>query len=131
MGFLFKIVQRILVPLLFLALIRSLLRDYLLHMRSWENQRNGGESNNEKQTGHTEGPGAHYRTDWSASPYSVLGLPRNASDDEVRSRYHELIAKYHPDKFASLHDPEFTRLAAEKFQRVQHAYDEIKRQRGL
>ncbi|MBP3751188.1 MAG: DnaJ domain-containing protein, partial [Pyramidobacter sp.] len=65
------------------------------------------------------------------SAYEVFGLPRSASDDEIRARYRELISKYHPDKFAGLNDPEFSRLAAEKFQQVQGAYEELRRLRGM
>ena len=53
------------------------------------------------------------------------------SFDEIRARYRELISKYHPDKFAGLNDPEFSRLAAEKFQQVQGAYEELRRLRGM
>lgn len=131
MGFLFKIVQRILVPLLFMAFIRSLFRDFASRMGPWENQNRNRSNPFERERGQSHSSDTYYQPNGSETPYSVLGLSPSASDDEVRAKYHELIAKYHPDKFASLHDPEFTRLAAEKFQRVQSAYDEIKRQRGF
>lgn len=65
------------------------------------------------------------------SAYKVFGLSPSATDEEIRTRYHELVVKYHPDKFAGLSDPEFTNLAAKKFQKVQWAYKEIRRQRGI
>ncbi len=127
MGFLFKIVQRIIVPLMFFAAARSLLGDILRGGSTRKGFRGGDWSGNSGSRHKSSASGA--RT--YGSPYDVLGLPRTASDEEVRTRYRQLIAKYHPDKFAGLDDQEFTQLAAKKFQRVQSAYEEIRRQRGF
>ena len=62
----------------------------------------------------------------SKNPYDVLGVPQNASDDEIKKAYRELIRKYHPD--ANVNNP-LADLAEEKFKEVQEAYDEIMRQR--
>ena len=124
MGLLFKIFRTVIVPLLFFSFVRSFMQDFL---RKAASQQGGARRNwNGGQSG---GGGGFYAAPKSA--YDVFGLPRSASDDEVRARYRELISKYHPDKFAGLNDPEFTRLAAEKFQQVQGAYEEIKRARGM
>ena len=128
MGFLFKIVQRLIVPLLFLALMRSFFADLFRRMGSGGGPRRdwprGGESG--RGFADSAAPGGASR-----SPYEILGLPRSAGDDEIRARYRELISKYHPDKFADLNDPEFTRLAARKFEQIQGAYEELKRLRGM
>ena len=34
------------------------------------------------------------------NPYKVLGVSENASQEEIRAAYLELVKKYHPDKYA-------------------------------
>ena len=53
-------------------------------------------------------------------PYSVLGLSRDATDEEVKQAYRRLAKKYHPDLNPG--DQE----AARKMQQVNEAYDQIK-----
>lgn len=60
------------------------------------------------------------------NPYEVLGVPSNASDDEVKRAYRDLTRKYHPD--ANVNNP-LADLAEEKFKEVQEAYDMIMKQR--
>ncbi|MBQ5800707.1 MAG: J domain-containing protein [Clostridia bacterium] len=61
------------------------------------------------------------------NPYTVLGVPSDASDEEIKKAYHKLARKYHPDNYSS--NPDFAELANEKMQEINEAYDEIKRQR--
>ena len=56
-------------------------------------------------------------------PYKVLSLPETASDEEVRRRYLELMARLHPDRAG----PGFEFLAA----LVNMAYQAICKQRGI
>ncbi|MCR4777480.1 MAG: DnaJ domain-containing protein [Lachnospiraceae bacterium] len=60
-------------------------------------------------------------------PYQVLGVNRNASDEEIKKAYRELSRKYHPDSYEG--NP-LADLAEEKFREVQDAYDEIMKFRG-
>lgn len=55
-------------------------------------------------------------------PYSVLGIPRNASDDEIKKAYRNLSRKYHPD--ANINNPNKDQ-AETKFKEVQQAYQQI------
>lgn len=60
-------------------------------------------------------------------PYKVLGVSKNASDDEVRTAYRELARKYHPDNYTD--DNPLKELAEEKMQEINLAYDEIQNMR--
>ncbi len=53
-------------------------------------------------------------------PYAVLGVSRDASDDEIKRAYRELAKRYHPDRNPG--DP----VAARKMQEVNAAYEQIK-----
>ncbi len=54
--------------------------------------------------------------------YGLLGVGKNASDEELKKAYRDLAKKYHPDRFSTA--PEAERKAAEeKFKEINHAYD--------
>ncbi|MCS7054100.1 MAG: J domain-containing protein [Ignavibacterium sp.] len=54
--------------------------------------------------------------------YSILGVDINASKEEIKKAYIELMKKYHPDKFAHL-SKEFQELANKKAQKINKAYE--------
>lgn len=64
------------------------------------------------------------------SDYKVLEIEAGATDEEVKKAYRKMAIKYHPDKVASLGE-EFQKGAKEKFQKIQEAYDNIKKTRGF
>ncbi|MBQ0000338.1 MAG: DnaJ domain-containing protein [Clostridiales bacterium] len=52
-------------------------------------------------------------------PFDILGIPRSASEEEIKTAYRKLARRYHPDGNA---DPE----AYEKMRRINEAYELIK-----
>lgn len=54
-------------------------------------------------------------------PYEVLGVPRNASEQDIKTAYRTLAKKYHPDNFAT--SPDLAAVAEEKMREVNEAYD--------
>ncbi len=57
-------------------------------------------------------------------PYEVLGVSRNASDEEVKKAYRKLSRKYHPDSNIGKSEKERAE-AEEKFKEIQRAYKAI------
>lgn len=60
-------------------------------------------------------------------PYKVLGVTRDATDDEIKKAYRELARKYHPDNYAG--NP-LADLVEEKMKEVNEAYDQIQKERA-
>ena len=56
-------------------------------------------------------------------PYEVLGVSRNATEDEIKKAYRELAKKYHPDNYAA--NSPLADLASEKMKEINEAYDAI------
>lgn len=59
-------------------------------------------------------------------PYSVLGVSRNATEEEIKKAYKTLSRKYHPD--ANINNPN-REQAEEKFKEIQAAYQQIMKER--
>ncbi|MFC2151607.1 TerB family tellurite resistance protein [Bacteroidota bacterium] len=64
------------------------------------------------------------------SAYKILEIDLNASDDEIKKAYRKMAVKYHPDKVSHLGE-DFQKKAKEKFQKVNDAYEKIKKERGI
>ncbi len=57
-------------------------------------------------------------------PFLVLGVDRNASDDDIKKAYRQLARENHPDKFT---DPAERDRASERMKEINAAYEEIQK----
>lgn len=57
-------------------------------------------------------------------PYKVLGVSRDATQDEIRAAYLALVKKYHPDKYQ---DDSLKEIADERLKEINEAYDLLTR----
>ena len=65
-------------------------------------------------------------------PYAVLGVSRDATDQEIRTTWRKLVRENHPDTLIAQGMPEdFIDVATEKVAAINAAYDEITKQRGM
>ena len=60
-------------------------------------------------------------------PYKVLGVSRDATDDEIKAAYRALAKKYHPDNYT---DNPLADLVEEKMKEINEAYDMIRKERA-
>ena len=67
-----------------------------------------------------------------SDPYSILGVARGADDAEVKQAYRQLVIENHPDKLIADGLPqEFVDIANEKLARINAAYDQVQKERGI
>jgi hypothetical protein len=90
--------------------------DYYQHRRDGYQQQ-GSNGNNQQQRPRTNNE--------KKDPYTVLGVGRNASVEEIKRAYRRLVSIYHPDKVNHMGE-EFQKLAEIKFKEIQEAYSQIK-----
>jgi len=64
------------------------------------------------------------------SAYKVLEIDKSTTDEEVKKAYRRMAVKYHPDKVGYLGE-DFKKTANDKFQKVNEAYEKIKKERGM
>ena len=64
------------------------------------------------------------------SDYKVLGIESNETEEEIKKAYRQMVVRYHPDKVAQMGE-EYKKGAKEKFQKIQEAFENIKKLRGI
>jgi DnaJ like chaperone protein len=65
-------------------------------------------------------------------PYTILGVARSASPAEIKAQYRELVRANHPDRHIAAGMPEeMIDLATARLARINAAYDQIAKERGL
>ena len=55
-------------------------------------------------------------------PYEILGISKDATEEEIKKAYRTLAKKYHPDNY--INNP-LSDLAEEKFKEINEAYEKL------
>ena len=80
---------------------------------------------------HQQGGGASGPVPTLDDAYAALGVPASATDAQVKRAYRKLMSQHHPDKLSARGVPEdMLKLATEKSQEIQAAYELIRKSRG-
>lgn len=78
------------------------------------------------------GRGAPSGADLLSDAYRALGVTETVSDRELKRAYRKLMSEHHPDKLMAKGVPEeMIKLATEKSQEIQAAYETVKKSRGI
>ncbi|MDH5433607.1 MAG: co-chaperone DjlA [Gammaproteobacteria bacterium] len=102
----------------------DLLVKMVMAQQSFRQGHSGGYSGGRHQAGR-QGPTID-------QAYQVLGISSSASKQEVKKAYRKLMSQHHPDKLVSKGMPEeMVKMATEKSQEIQSAYDMIKKHKGF
>lgn len=86
-----------------------------------------------QQRFHQRGYGSNQATsrDALADAYRALGVSSGASDADIKKAYRKLMSQHHPDKLiAQGVPPDMVKLATEKTQEIQAAYELIEKSRA-
>lgn len=62
--------------------------------------------------------------------YKILEIEKSATNAEVKAAFRTMAKKYHPDKLQHM-DAAYRAGAEEKFRKVQEAYEQIQKERGM
>ena len=60
-------------------------------------------------------------------PYVMLGVPKDATEVQLREAYHRKVQETHPDKLSNLGlSPDLVKFAHERMSRINEAYNKIR-----
>lgn len=77
-------------------------------------------------------PGAPPRAAALEQAYAALGVGESASDRDVKQAYRRLMSQYHPDKLIAQGMPQdMVKMATERTQEIQNAWELVRKARGL
>lgn len=66
----------------------------------------------------------------ASDPYTILGVTRDASDEEIKTRYRSLVREHHPDRLVAQGMPqEFVEIANERLATITTAYRQLRDER--
>ena len=57
-------------------------------------------------------------------PYTTLGIPKNATQEQIKTAYKNALSNYHPDKVEHLGE-ELKKVAKEKTEAITRAYETL------
>lgn len=84
------------------------------------------------QEGFARPPGAAPRAHALADAYAALGIKESVSDREAKQAYRRLMSQYHPDKLIAEGMPaDMVKMATERTQEIQNAWELIRKARGI
>jgi DnaJ like chaperone protein len=105
--------------------------EQLLAMLQGQGHFSGGAYHQGGNYGAGQGAGGYTSANALASAYQALGVKESDSDAEIKRAYRRLIREFHPDKLMGQGVPEdMIKVATERSQEIQAAYDLIKKTRG-
>lgn len=80
----------------------------------------------------SDAPGAAPSSRSLADAYAALGVSESDSDPEVKQAWRRLMSQYHPDKLIAEGMPEdMVKMATERTQEIQNAWEQVRKARGL
>jgi DnaJ like chaperone protein len=106
-----------------IAVVVVLWQIYIRLKQRAATQRNSGHADTGTSDRSTENQSGGKRT-VPKKAHEILGVPRNATPEEIKKAYRKLASQYHPDKLSHLGD-DFRALAESRFKEIQGAYHEL------
>ena len=104
----------------------KVLQDWMQMTKKWADEYLTGACDLSRLVKEIDSWGKGYTGSWTTGgedPYSVFGLNRAATDDEIKQRYRAMLFKLHPDT-AGIAGTEYL------YRKIINAYQQIANERG-